>query len=274
MKTILKVQDLTVKLKKDEQRVLVNRVSFALEENACLGILGESGSGKTMLCRAILGLLDANFTITGQAIFKGRDLMQLSKLEMQSVRGKSCCMVLQNPMTAFDPTARIGMQMTETFLSHKSMQKKQAIELALDVLARMQLKHPEELLEKYPHQLSGGMLQRVMIAIALALEPDLIIADEPTTALDSITQFEVMEEFVRIRETLKTAMIFISHDLGVISRISDHILVMDKGNVVEEGSKKKIFCQAEKEYTRYLIQTRMALMEKYRLAVRGEEKKG
>ncbi len=137
----------------------------------------------------------------------------------------------------------------------------------------MQIREPGEVVRKYPHQLSGGMLQRVMIGIALALEPALIIADEPTTALDSVTQYEVMEEFARIRERLQTGMIFISHDFGVISRIADRILVMNQGQAVEEGSKEKIFCHAEQEYTRYLVGTRAALMQKYHQALRGEDAK-
>lgn len=273
MNKILKVRNLTVKLNSCSTTQLVSNVSFDLEENSCLGILGESGSGKTMLCRAVLGLLDNSFTVTGQAVFREQDLLQASQEELRRLRGSKSCMILQNPMTAFDPLWRVGAQMTETFRSHRAMTEKQAGQLAIEALGRMQLREPEQIIKKYPHQLSGGMLQRVMIAIALALEPDLIIADEPTTALDSVTQFEVMEEFCRIRERLHTAMIFISHDFGVISRIADRILVMNKGRAVEEGSKEKIFCRAEEEYTRYLIGTRAALMKKYHRALRGGEAK-
>ena len=273
MKTILSVRNLSVKLIDRAGLPIVQGVSFDLPENSCLGILGESGSGKTMLCRAIWGLLDKRFAVTGQAHFKKRDLLKASPQDLQSLRGRESCMILQNPMTAFDPLCRVGSQMTETFRTHRTMTEKQAEELAVEALRRMQLRNPGEVLKKYPYQLSGGMLQRVMIGIALAVEPDLIIADEPTTALDSVTQFEVMEEFVRIRERFQAAMIFISHDFGVISRIADRILVMNQGQVVEEGPKAKIFCQPEKEYTRYLIGTRAALMQKYRLALRGEDEK-
>lgn len=270
MKTILDVRDITV-LTAESKTPLVNNVSFALAENNCLGILGESGSGKTMLCRAILGLLDQRFIVSGTADFQGIDLLKASPAEMRTLRGSRCCMILQNPMTAFDPLWRIGAQMTETFCSHRSLTGQQARSLSIDVLTRMQLRNPEEVLDKYPHQLSGGMLQRVMIGIALALEPEVIIADEPTTALDAVTQFEVMEEFVRIRERLQTAMIFISHDFGVISRIADRVLVMNQGQVVEEGTKGDIFCRAKEPYTRYLIGTRAALMKRYREAVYGNE---
>ncbi len=272
MKSILSVHDLTVKLANKEGRPIVQGVSFKLGENSCLGILGESGSGKTMLCRALLGLLDQRFVTTGTATFRGKDLLKASPQELQSVRGKNCCMILQNPMTAFDPLCRVGKQMTETFRAHGAMTENQAEELAVEMLRRMQLRDPGGVLKKYPYQLSGGMLQRVMIGIALALKPDLIIADEPTTALDSVTQFEVMEEFVRIREQLNTAMIFISHDFGVINRIADRVLVMNQGKGVEEGPKEKIFCHAEQEYTRYLIGARVALMKKYHLALQGDEK--
>ena len=273
MNMILSVRDLTVSLVDRPEVPLVRGVSFDLPQNACLGILGESGSGKTMLCRAILGLLDQRFVITGQVNFKGRELLQASPQELRAMRGRESCMILQNPMTAFDPLSRIGSQMTETFHTHRTMTDKEARELSLAVLQRMQIREPGEVVRKYPHQLSGGMLQRVMIGIALALEPDLIIADEPTTALDSVTQYEVMEEFARIRERLQTSMIFISHDFGVISRIADRILVMNQGQAVEEGPKEKIFCHAEQEYTRYLVGTRAALMRKYHLALRGEDAK-
>ncbi|MDU4962227.1 MAG: ABC transporter ATP-binding protein [Sporomusaceae bacterium] len=273
MNATLDVRDITVRLAGAERPPLVQNVSFSLPPNSCLGILGESGSGKTMLCRAFLGLLDSRFTVSGQALFQGRDLLRADAGELRRLRGSKCCMILQNPMTAFDPLWRIGAQMTETFRSHRQLTERQAGALALDVLRRMRLREPEEALKKYPHQLSGGMLQRVMIGIALALEPDLIIADEPTTALDAVTQYEVMEEFVRIRERLQTAMIFISHDFGVISRIADRILVMNQGQVEEEGTKAEIFCQAQQPYTRYLIGTRAALMAKYREAVYGESGK-
>ncbi len=271
---LLQVEDLTVRLEKNEEKILVDQVSFQLEDNTCLGILGESGSGKTMLCRALLGLLDKGIAREGKAFLKGVDLLGLPRQEMRSLLGRSCCMILQNPMTAFDPLCTVGYQIIETFCARGRCERRTAKEAAEDVLERMRFHEPAQIMNKYPHQLSGGMLQRIMIALALAAKPDLIVADEPTTALDAVTQYEVMEEFVRLRRETKTAMIFVSHDFGAISKIADQVMVMHQGQVMEAGTRETIFCRPENAYTRRLIGTRAALMEKYRLALRQAEQGG
>ena len=165
----------------------------------CLGILGESGSGKSMTVKSVLGLLDKNFQVSGSAIFDGQDLLKETKEELRRLRGSRITMVLQNPMTCFDPLYRIGNQMAETFATHTSWNVQEIRSRCLEILDQMRIRNGEEVLEKYPHQLSGGMLQRIMIGIAMALQPELLIADEPTTAIDAITQYEILEEFIRIK---------------------------------------------------------------------------
>ena len=173
-------------------------------------------------------------------------------------------MVLQNPMTCFDPLYRIGNQIAETFAAHTKWSAQEIYQQSLMLLKRMQIRDGEEVLQKYPHQLSGGMLQRIMISIAMALKPKLLIADEPTTAIDAITQFEILEEFRRIKQQHKTAMIFITHDLSAISRIADRILVMNGGKVVDKGDFKHILYHAQDPYTRLLVEKRTAVMTSYR----------
>ena len=212
MSAILKVENLNVTLtQRKSSKKLVKEVSFEVHPGECLGILGESGSGKSMTVKSVLGLLDKNFQISGRAIFDGQDLLRESKEELRRLRGSRSTMVLQNPMTCFDPLYRIGSQMAETFATHTTWSAQEIRSHSLEILAQMRIRNGEEVLEKYPHQLSGGMLQRIMIGIAMALEPELLIADEPTTAIDAITQYEILEEFVRIKKEKHTAMLFITH---------------------------------------------------------------
>ena len=172
-------------------------------------------------------------------------------------------MIPQDAMTSFDPLYTIGYQMIETFVENLGISKEESKKLAIESLDKMLINNPEEVIKKYPHQLSGGMLQRCMIAIAIAMKPDIIIADEPTTALDSINQREVVEEFKRLRDVTGTSLIFISHDLGVVQSLADDILVMKNGECVEYGTAKKIFENPQHEYTKYLIDTRVSLTESF-----------
>ncbi len=269
MKTILSVKDLTVALKKSKNNKILDNVSFEVEEGKTLGILGESGSGKSMTVKSILGLLDNSFDIKGTAIFDGKNLLQDSKENLRSMRGSEIAMVLQNPMTCFDPIYRIGKQLEETFKSHFDYTDAEIREKSIAILENMKIQNPEEVLKKYPHQLSGGMLQRIMIGLAMEVKPRLLIADEPTTAIDAITQFSIMQEFKKIKEENKTSMIFISHDLGAISYIADDILVLNKGKVSDSGSFKEILENAKDPYTQLLISQRSMIMKKYRKAING-----
>ena len=272
MSAILKVENLNVTLQhRRVSKKLVEDVSFEVRPGECLGILGESGSGKSMTVKSVLGLLDKNFQVSGSAIFDGQDLLKETKEELRRLRGSRITMVLQNPMTCFDPLYRIGNQMAETFATHTSWNAQEIRTRSLEILEQMRIRNGEEVLEKYPHQLSGGMLQRIMIGIAMALQPELLIADEPTTAIDAITQYEILEEFIRIKKQKNTAMLFITHDLGAISKVADRILVMNSGHVVDSGSFDHILKHADDPYTRMLVEKRSAVMRRYRQILHGKE---
>ena len=272
MSAILKVENLNVTLQhRRVSKKLVEDVSFEVRPGECLGILGESGSGKSMTVKSVLGLLDKNFQVSGSAIFDGQDLLKETKEELRRLRGSRITMVLQNPMTCFDPLYRIGNQMAETFATHTSWNAQEIRTHSLEILEQMRIRNGEEVLEKYPHQLSGGMLQRIMIGIAMALQPELLIADEPTTAIDAITQYEILEEFIRIKKQKNTAMLFITHDLGAISKVADRILVMNSGHVVDSGSFDHILKHADDPYTRMLVEKRSAVMHRYRQILHGKE---
>ena len=262
---ILEVKNLNLNHKDGKNLIpILHNVSFNVKENRCLGILGESGSGNSMTCKSIMGLLDGkSFQTSGEVYFKGKEILNTDENNKRKLRGKSICMILQNPMTAFNPLYTIENQAIETFLEHLDISKSQAKDLAIEALEKMNLKNPKEVLKKYPHELSGGMLQRIMIGITIALEPKLIIADEPTTAIDCINQVEVINEFKELRRRLKTSMIFITHDLGVLTQIADDVVVMDKGRIIEEGPIHKIINKPQHKHTKYLIDTRFKLIRRF-----------
>ena len=274
MKPAMKVEDLCVDLvTRRQKKRIVDHVEFEVYPGECLGILGESGSGKSMSLKAVLGLLDKNFQVSGQAVFDDKNLIGAPGEELRKLRGNQIGMVLQNPMTCFDPLYRIGSQMAETFAMHTDWNGEKIRSVSLEVLDQMRIHDGAEVLEKYPHQLSGGMLQRIMIGIAMALSPELLIADEPTTAIDAITQYEILEEFERIKREKKTAMIFITHDLGAISKVADRIMVMNSGRIVDQGDFHHILHHAKDPYTRLLVEKLMAVMDRYRDILKREERK-
>ena len=274
MKPAMKVEDLCVDLvTRRQKKRIVDHVEFEVYPGECLGILGESGSGKSMSLKAVLGLLDKNFQVSGQAVFDDKNLIGAPGEELRKLRGNQIGMVLQNPMACFDPLYRIGSQMAETFAMHTDWNGEKIRSVSLEVLDQMRIHDGAEVLEKYPHQLSGGMLQRIMIGIAMALSPELLIADEPTTAIDAITQYEILEEFERIKREKKTAMIFITHDLGAISKVADRIMVMNSGQIVDQGDFHHILHHAKDPYTRLLVEKRMAVMDRYRDILKREERK-
>lgn len=272
MTPVFELNHLQVSLRGKKQNMdLVKGVSFSVKRGECLGILGESGSGKSMSIKAAMGLLDKNFAVSGSAKFQGEELIGKCAEELRRLRGGQIGVVLQNPMTSFDPLYRIGSQIAETFATHQKWDAREIKEKSIEMLYKMQIRNPEEALEKYPHQLSGGMLQRIMIGIAMSMEPSLLIADEPTTAIDAITQFDILNEFAAIKQKHKTAMIFISHDLNAVSRIADKIVVLNQGTVVDQGDFHHILHQAADPYTRLLIEKRTDVMRKYRRALEGGE---
>ena len=216
-KNIIEVKHIKAVVREEgKETTLLHDSSFVVHEGECLGILGESGSGKSLTMQAFMGLLDEHFTITGEVLFEGKDLLKESGESLRRLRGSKLAMVMQNPMTSFDPLLRIEEQVVETFVEHTDWSRSEIVKRTLTLFDKLQIRDPAEALKKYPHQLSGGMLQRIMIGIALLLEPRLLIADEPTTALDALTQFEVLKEFRKVKDG-GTAMVFITHDLGVAS---------------------------------------------------------
>ncbi|MCG7213197.1 staphylopine uptake ABC transporter ATP-binding protein CntD [Paenibacillus mucilaginosus] len=250
-------------------KVIVPGSSFHVKQGSCLAIVGESGSGKSVTCRAIMRLNKTRLRQSGDIVFKGENMTDLPESEMRKKRGKQLCMILQNGMRAFDPSCVVGVHLKETLHQHFGWSKDEAVTHMKLAMASVMLKNPLEVMNKYPHQLSGGMLQRVMIALAMVLEPDILIADEPTTALDTISQYEVVEQFLQLRERMGCSMIFISHDLGVVKKIADEVLVMKDGVIVEKGTTRAIFTEAEHEYTRYLVSTKQALNHHFRRLMGG-----
>lgn len=253
---------------KSTKEVIVKDVSFSLERNCCMGIVGESGSGKSLTSKAIVGLMSPSLKVDGSVQFDGQNLLQMKSNEMREIRGSRICTILQDAMSAFDPLYTIGYQIKETLCEKLAVSKTAAEKIAIIELEKMLIKDPKQVLKKYPHQLSGGMLQRCMIAIAMAVKPDIIIADEPTTALDSISQNEVVLEFQRLRKELDTAVIFISHDLGVIQKLAQYVLVMKEGKQVEYGKVEDVFTQPKHEYTKYLVNTRVQLTKSFAEAMK------
>ena len=260
---LLEVKNLQIKLKQNEKKIIKNS-NFSMKKNTCLGILGESGSGKSITCKSLLNILNKNFDISGEIIFEGKDLLKLSQTEMREIRGKDICMIVQNPMTSFDPLYTMENQMTETFCEHLKISRKEAVSLAMEVLEKMKLKDIPDILKKYPHELSGGMLQRIMIAIAIALKPRLIIADEPTTAIDSLNQKDIIEEFKILKNELNVSLLFVTHDLGVLSVLADSLIIMQNGEIVEKGRTEEIMSNPKHEHTKFLIETRRALMDRFK----------
>ena len=240
---MLDVQNLCVGLGGASSNPLVSDVSFSLKEDQCLGILGESGSGKSVTCNAINGLLPESFSVSGQVQFEGQDLLSMTPKQRNALRGKNIAMIMQSPMTAFNPLFTLGHQAVETIRHHQSSSKKEAKHLFAHVLRSVNLTSVESLLDKYPHQLSGGMLQRIMVAMALVLEPKLIIADEPTAGLDVSVQGEILNLLNKLKDDLGVSLFVITHNLNIVRHISDRTAVMYLGRFVEQGKTDDIFAK-------------------------------
>ncbi|MED3729371.1 nickel import ATP-binding protein NikD [Priestia endophytica] len=259
--TVLQVKDLHVQIKnKNGSTPLVQGINFEMKRGKILGLIGESGCGKTVTSMSILQLLDLKTTvIEGSITLKGRELNGLAEKEMRKIRGKDIAFIMQNPMNAFTPVFTIGHQFIETIRSHTQWNKKQATELAIESLHHVNLPNPVNLLKHYPFQLSGGMLQRVMIAIAASLHPAIIIADEPTTALDVNNQKKVLRHLDKIRSEYGSSILLISHDLGVIAEMADEVAVMQHGRIVEKADVFQLFDNPQHEYTKRLLNARSIL---------------
>ena len=255
MDSLLTVQDLQVQFQtKKGVNTAVDGIGFSVERGEILGIVGESGCGKSVTSLSILRLLGTNSMISqGSIKLEGRELLSLSEDEMCKIRGNEIAMIFQDPMTALNPTMSIGEQLMEPLMIHQGYKKKDAWKEAVEVLKKVGIAAPEKRMKEYPHQLSGGMRQRVMIAMAVSCAPRLLIADEPTTALDVTIQAQILELMLELRQKMNTAIILITHDMGVVAETADNILVLYAGKVVEYGSVKEIFNNPRHPYTRGLL---------------------
>jgi ABC-type dipeptide/oligopeptide/nickel transport system ATPase component len=251
---LLQVEHLNVSFATQTGEVAAVRdVSFSIAESGTLGLVGESGSGKSATSLAIMRLLPPQARTTGKISFAGEDLLAKPDDDMRSVRGARISMIFQEPMTALNPVMRVGDQVAEAVLAHHKASKAEAWTRAVEALREVAIPEPDKRARDYPHQLSGGQRQRVMIAMALVNNPQLLIADEPTTALDVTIQAQILELLAALREKHKLAVLFISHDLGVVSRVAEQVAVMFAGEIVEMGTAAGIFSSARHSYTRGLI---------------------
>jgi peptide/nickel transport system ATP-binding protein len=265
MTTVLEVQQLSVSFYSREREVeAVRNVSFSVRKGETLGIVGESGSGKSVTARTIMRLLPSPPSMVkgGKVLFQGENLADKSDLEMEHIRGRDIGMIFQDPMSSLNPTMRIGRQIEESLIKHRGLAKEQAHREAVDMLKLVGISSPEERYYQYPHEFSGGMRQRVMIAIALACRPSLLIADEPTTSLDVTIQAQILHQMKEIQQQLGTTIILITHDLGVVAGMCDRVVVMKEGEVVETGTTSEIFHSPQHPYTVRLLQALPRLHEK------------
>ncbi|GIO25240.1 ABC transporter ATP-binding protein [Oceanobacillus sp. J11TS1] len=256
MERILEVNDLHVTFTTYGGTVqAVRGVDFHLDRGETLAIVGESGCGKSVTSNAIMRLIPSppGKITKGSIVFKGEDVTTYSEKKMRAIRGVDISMIFQDPMTALNPTLTIGTQLMEGLKEHKKITRAQAKEKAIEMMDLVGIPNPEERLKQYPHQFSGGMRQRIVIAIALICDPDLLIADEPTTALDVTIQAQILELFSTIQERTGVSIILITHDLGVVAKIADRIIVMYAGKIIESGTKREIFYQPKHPYTRGLL---------------------
>jgi peptide/nickel transport system ATP-binding protein len=233
---------------------ILRGVDLALEQGKILGLVGESGGGKTMVCKAVLGILPESARVTSGSIrFEGRELLAMAPKERRSLLGRSIAMILQNPMTALNPAFRIEDQVTDVLLLHAGLDRAQARARALELLAAVHIREPERVLRLYPHELSGGMCQRVVISIAFSCSPRLIIADEPTTALDVTVQHQILRLIRDLQRKTGTSVLFITHDLGVVAKICDSVSVIYAGRILESGPVERIFSTQHHPYTEALL---------------------
>ena len=254
---LLQVVDLHTSFTTDKGEVqAVNGVSFTLEEGKTLGIVGESGSGKSVTAYSIMQILEQNGHITqGKILFQGEDITHYSSRQMQDFRGKKCSIIFQDPMTSLNPVYTVGNQIMEAVLVHSDKSKEEAKNIAIEMLKLVGINDAERRFKQHPHELSGGMRQRVMIAMALASEPWILIADEPTTALDVTIQAQILELMQDLQKKLNMAIIIVTHDLGVIAQMADEIVVMYGGRICERGTADDIFYHPAHEYTKGLLRS-------------------
>lgn len=252
---LLVVEDTSTTFNARGQKVqAVRGINFSVEQGEVLGIVGESGSGKSVTMKTVMGLLPENAVVESEGIwFEDRDLTQISAEEYRKIRGKEMTMIFQDPMTALNPLKKIGAHLTEVILRHSSCSKADARKRAIEMLHMVGIPNPEERMNQYPHEFSGGMRQRVLIAMALSCEPKLLIADEPTTALDVTIQAQILDLLKELKQKSNTSIVLITHDMGVVATICSRILIMYGGLIVEEGLSEEIFYHPKHPYTEALL---------------------
>jgi peptide/nickel transport system ATP-binding protein len=260
---LLEVKDLKVHFPTDDGLVkAVDGVSYSLQAGETLGIVGESGSGKSVSSLTVMGLINPKqANISGEVFFQGQDLLKVPKDEMRTIRGAKISMIFQDPMTSLHPFYKVGYQIAEAILEHQDISKQEAFDQAVEMLARVNIPHPKDRAKQYPHEFSGGMRQRAMIAMALSLNPDVLIADEPTTALDVTVQAQILELLHELRRELGMAIVLITHDLGVVAGLCERVMVMYAGRIVEEGPIEPLFEDPRHPYTLGLLRSMPRLDE-------------
>lgn len=261
---MLEVEGLSIHFEdRGEEQDVVRNVSFSVGDGEIVGIVGESGSGKTMTALTIAGLLKEHaIRDAGKIRLDGMELLDKTSKEMRKIQGNQIGMVFQEPMTALNPTMKIGKQVEESLRLHTDLDRKTRKEKVIQVLEDVELEDPEALLHKYPHELSGGMRQRVMIAAAIICRPSLLIADEPTTALDAVTQESILKLLKKLNQKYQMSILFISHNLRVVNELCTRVLVMKEGSVIEEGETQSVFQNPKMEYTKKLIEAIPTRVEK------------
>ncbi|WP_028377158.1 ABC transporter ATP-binding protein [Leeuwenhoekiella sp. MAR_2009_132] len=262
---LLSIKDLSLGFKTGKQtNQVLHSIDFNIMQNEIVGVVGESGSGKSVTNLAVLGLLPKRITeiTSGNILFEGSDLLQLADNELQKIRGNKISMIFQEPMSSLNPSMRCGKQVTEILLRHTNLSKKAAKEETLKLFNQVKLPRPEAAFKAYPHEISGGQKQRVMIAMAIACKPKLLIADEPTTALDVTVQKEIILLLKELQQQTEMSILFISHDLSLVSEIADRVIVMYRGKIIEQGSAKTIFNDPKEDYTKALIYARPSTSER------------
>ena len=248
---LLSIKNLTINI---GDQIILSNVSFDLKKNEVLGLVGESGSGKSFTALSVLDLINIkNLKTKGQIIFDGKELSKLSSKEYQKIRGKEISIIFQEPMSSLNPSMKCGDQISEIIINHEKINKKIAKQKSIELIEKVQLKNPELVFEKYPFQLSGGQQQRVMIAIAIACKPKLLIADEPTTSLDSLVRNDIISLIKSLQNEYNMSVLFISHDLKLVSKFVDNLIVLKKGVIIERGISSQIFNSPKKKYTKHLI---------------------
>ncbi len=260
---MLIVQNLSISFGlNEEENTVVKNISFELKEQQILGIVGESGSGKSVTALAILGLLSDNARVKGEVVFNEENLLTISKKKFQQIRGKEISMIFQEPMSSLNPSLTCGFQVQEILLQHEKLSKKQAKNEVIKLFNKVKLPRANTMYGQYPHQLSGGQKQRVMIAMAIACKPQILIADEPTTALDVTVQKEIIELLKELQQETQMSIIFITHDLALVSEIADEVLVMYQGIIVEQGNVEQVFKSPNHNYTKALINSKPTLTKR------------